>query len=115
MSVAPDATATHDAGSLLAWYDEHLMDDVALYDITRQAATLLSALLLGRKRAAPPGPERDRWAARRRLVKEQADQLDPGDRAALTACQEEWASEIRYLRGDPAGGRLLPSCSQRLQ
>ncbi|MDR2347531.1 MAG: hypothetical protein LBD90_02710 [Bifidobacteriaceae bacterium] len=102
MSAAPQTKATATAGSLLAWYDEHLVDDVALNDITRQAATLLSALLLRRKQACPPGPERERWAARRRLVKEQAEALDPADRAALAARQQEWADEIRSLRGRPA-------------
>lgn len=80
-----------------AWFDEHLVDDVALYDITRQAATLLSSMLLARRRAASTELEREHWAARRRLVKRQADALDPQDRAELVAQQQAWAHEIVVL------------------
>jgi hypothetical protein len=55
--------------SMLAWYDEHLVDDVALYDITRQAATVLSAMLLQRGHAVANGLDEQHWEARRRLVK----------------------------------------------
>ncbi|MDR1513430.1 MAG: hypothetical protein LBS56_08120 [Propionibacteriaceae bacterium] len=97
MSVAPQATATHDAGSPLAWYDEHLVDDVALYDITRQAASVLSSILLRLDLAAADERDREHWAARRRLVKQQVAALRSGDRAGLAAQQEAWADEIRAL------------------
>jgi hypothetical protein len=98
MSAAPE---TIPAGHLLAWYDEHRVGDVALYDITRQAASVLSAMLLGRKRAAGSDLERELWAARRRLVRQQVGALDPADRAGLVAQQQAWADEIQVLEVGP--------------
>jgi hypothetical protein len=94
MSAAPE---TGIAQSLLEWFDEHRTDDVALYDITRQAATELSAVLLVRKRAAASDIEREHWEARRELVRRQVDALDPQDRAGLVAQQDAWADEIDAL------------------
>jgi hypothetical protein len=80
-----------------------MVDDVALYDITRQAASELSAVLLERKRAAADDVERGHWAARRALVARQADALDPRDRGGLVAQQQAWAEEIQALEaGRPA-------------
>ncbi|MDR2252357.1 MAG: hypothetical protein LBD97_00600 [Bifidobacteriaceae bacterium] len=95
MSAAPGAIP---GGSLLSWYDEHRVGDVALYDITRQAASVLSATLLERKRAAPEGLQREHWAARRRLVRQQVEALDPADRPGLVAQQQAWADEIQALQ-----------------
>lgn len=89
------------AESARAWYDEHHVDDVALYDITQQAATLLSSMLLARKRHAGDELEREHWAARRRLVKRQAAALNPDDRAELVAQQQAWAHEIQALEAQP--------------
>jgi hypothetical protein len=89
------------AGSLRAWYDEHLVDDVALYDITRQAATVLSSMLLRRGCEAVDDLEVQHWEARRRLVKRQVRALDSGDRAGLVAQQQAWADEIRALEAEP--------------
>ncbi|MDR1441891.1 MAG: hypothetical protein LBJ02_05825 [Bifidobacteriaceae bacterium] len=85
------------AQSLLEWFDEHRTDDVALYDITRQAATELSAVLLARKRAAANDVEREHWEARSELVRRQVDALDPQNRAGLVAQQDAWADEIDAL------------------
>ncbi|MDR1189395.1 MAG: hypothetical protein LBK95_18420 [Bifidobacteriaceae bacterium] len=98
MSAAPDTVLEQ---SLLEWFDEHRTDDVALYDITRQAATELSAVLLARKHAAASGIERDHWEARRELVRRQVDSLDPRDRASLAAQQDAWADEIDALEARP--------------
>ncbi|HWK20924.1 MAG TPA: hypothetical protein VNR37_09195 [Microbacteriaceae bacterium] len=93
--------STIPAASARAWYDEHHVDDVALYDITRQAATLLSSILLARKQAAGDELEQEHWAARRRLVKRQAAALNPEDRAELVAQQQAWAHEIQALDAQP--------------
>jgi hypothetical protein len=94
--------ATVPAGLLRAWFDEHLVDDVALFDITRQAASELSAMLLERKRTAADDLERDHWAARRNLVRRQVEGLDPRDRAGLVAQQQAWADEIQALEAESA-------------
>jgi hypothetical protein len=73
------------------------VDDVALYGITRQAASILAAMLLQRSLAAAPGLDQDHWGARRRLVKRQVRALDSSDRPGLVAQQEAWAHEIDAL------------------
>ncbi|MDR2567664.1 MAG: hypothetical protein LBC97_16745 [Bifidobacteriaceae bacterium] len=95
-------TRTGTPWSARALRDERLADDVALYDITRQAATVLSSLLLQRMRGAEDDAARAVWAARRRLVKRQVLALDPGDRAGLVAQQEAWAAEIDALESAPS-------------
>jgi hypothetical protein len=94
------------AASARAWYDQRLVDDVVLYDITAQAAVSLSALLIQRRRAAQDGLERDHWSARLRLVKQQRSALDPDDRAGLIAQQQAWLDEARALNGLSPGTRL---------
>jgi hypothetical protein len=86
---------------LRAWFDEHLVDDVALFDITRQAASVLSSMLLQRELAASDDLEREHWGARRRLVKQQVGVLVAGDRAGLVAQQQAWADEIQALEAEP--------------
>src|SRR5260370_23071223 len=88
-------------GSLRAWYDDHRIGDSALYDITAQAATSLSALLVQRQLAASDGRERDHWAARVRLVSRQQAVLDPSDRAGLIAQQQTWLDEADALTPEP--------------
>ncbi|HEY5222487.1 MAG TPA: hypothetical protein VIJ18_05485 [Microbacteriaceae bacterium] len=83
--------------SLRAWYDEHLVDDVVLYDITAQAATSLSALLVKRQLTAADALEQEHWGARVRLVAQQQRALDPADRAGLIAQQQAWLEEADAL------------------
>lgn len=83
--------------SLRAWYDSHLVDDAVLYDITAQTATSLSAVLLSRQRAASTLLEVEHWAARGRLVAQQAGTLNPDDRAGLIAQQQAWLDEMDAL------------------
>jgi hypothetical protein len=87
--------------SLWAWYDEHRIGDSALYDITVQAATSLSGLLVQRQLAAGDVRERTHWAARVRLVSRQEAALDPGDRAGLIAQQQAWLEEADALAAEP--------------
>ncbi len=103
MSHAGPATAWPDVspGSLRAWYDDHRIGDPALYDITAQAATSLSAILTQRQLAAGDGRERDHWAARVRLVSRQQAALDPGDRGGLIAQQQAWLDEADALTREP--------------
>ena len=103
MSHAGPATPRRDVlpGSLRAWYDEHRIGDSPLYDITTQAATSLSALLVQRQLAASDGRERDHWAARVQLVSRQQAALDPTDRAGLIAQQQAWLDEADALACEP--------------
>ncbi|TAM71342.1 MAG: hypothetical protein EPN48_01885 [Microbacteriaceae bacterium] len=101
------APTTVPASSLPAWYDEHLVDDAALYDITAQTATSLGALLIQQRRIASRELEREHWSARLRLVKQQQAALDPDDRVGLIAQQQAWLDEANALR---AGARApLPT------
>lgn len=71
---------------------EHV-SDAMLYDIARHTASVLSSMLLTLKNDAADGAERDHWAARRRLVKQQVQALDTDDRAGLIAQDEVWRLE----------------------
>ena len=103
MSHVGPATPRRDVspGSLPAWYDEHRIGNSPLYDITTQAATSLSALLVQRQLAASDGRERDHWAARVQLVSRQQAALDPTDRAGLIAQQQAWLDEADALTREP--------------
>lgn len=87
--------------SARAWYDEALVEDAMVYDITREAATVLSSLLLTRMSEATDDGAREHWAARRRLVKQQTKALDPADRAGLIAQQQAWVHEAQALTDLP--------------
>ena len=98
MSVTVPNTTT--AESLRAWYDdEPRVSDVALYDITAQGATTLTAVLIERQLATTDERERGYWAARVRLVNQQRAALDPDDRLGLIAQQQAWLDEIDALTG----------------
>lgn len=75
------------------------VSDAMLYDITRHTASVLSSGLLARKNAAGDDAEREHWAARRRLVKQQVRALEPADRSGLIAQEEAWEDETRALFG----------------
>lgn len=83
--------------SARTWYDQALVEDTMIYDITREAAAMLSSLLLERMTNAADEGAREHWAARRRLVKQQTKALDPADRAALIAQQQAWVHEAQAL------------------
>jgi hypothetical protein len=97
------SAASGSSVSLRAWYDGHRVDDAVLYDITAQTATSLSAAILTRQRAAANPVEAEHWAARGRLVTQQVNALDPGDRAGLIAQQQAWLDEMDALtrRAEP--------------
>ncbi len=69
------------------------VSDAMLYDIARHTASVLSSMLLNLKNDAADDGERDHWAARRRLVKQQVQALDADDRAGLIAQDEVWRLE----------------------
>lgn len=94
-----DSEQPHSASRelLRAWFDDHLVDDVVLHDITTQAATSLSGILVQRQLSAPDEREAAHWAARARIVKRQVASLDPDDRAGLIAQQQAWLDEARAL------------------
>lgn len=75
------------------------VSDAMLYDIARHTASVLSSGLLARKNAASDDAEREHWAARRRLVKQQVRALVPTDRSGLIAQEEAWEDETRALFG----------------
>lgn len=77
---------------------EHV-SDAMVYDIARHTASVLSSILLTRKNTAADDAERDHWAARRRLVKQQVRALDADDRAGLIAQDEVWRLEKLALTG----------------
>jgi hypothetical protein len=78
------------------------VSDVMVYDIARHTASVLSSLLLSRKNQSVDGVEREHWAARRRLVKQQVAALDAGDRAGVIAQDEVWRLEKLALVGTTA-------------
>jgi hypothetical protein len=90
--------------SLRAWYDQHRIGDAVLYDITVQAATSLSALLVQRQLAATDDHERERWAARVHLVCRQQAALNPGDRGGLIAQQQAWLNQTDVLTAKQGAG-----------
>ena len=69
------------------------ISDAMLYDIARHNASILSAKLLRLSDTAGSDEMRDHWAARRRLVKQQARALNPEDRAEIIAQDEVWRLE----------------------
>ncbi|MEV7527339.1 MULTISPECIES: hypothetical protein [Microbacteriaceae] len=75
------------------------VSDAMVYDIARHTASVLSSILLNRKNDAADDAERDHWAARRRLVKQQIRALDADDRAGLIAQDEVWRLEKLALTG----------------
>ncbi len=82
---------------LHAWYDQHYVDDIVLYDITAQTATSLAALIIGRRCRAADEADRTRWDAELRRVDQEKATLDPEDRAALIAQQHAWLQQARML------------------
>lgn len=87
------------AGPPEVWHDEQIVEDVVLYDMARHRATVLSSLLLQRQRAAGSEFDREHWAARRRLVKQQAKSMSAEDRAGVIAQHQAWSHEIQALTG----------------
>jgi len=73
------------------------IDNVALYDIVRHVATVLSATLLQHRHAPDADEDRGYWAARRRLVKEQVRALPYRDRSELIAQYDLWHLELDAL------------------
>lgn len=91
-----DTTLTH---APQARTDFSHISDAMLYDIARHTGSVLSSILLNRKNDAVDAAERDHWAARRRLVKQQVRALDADDRAGLIAQDEVWRLEKLALTG----------------
>ncbi|CAG7600792.1 hypothetical protein ACFPZL_02115 [Leucobacter soli] len=69
------------------------VSDAMLYDIARHNASVLSAKLMRLSDAADSDEMREHWAARRRLVKQQARVLNPEVRAEIIAQDEVWLLE----------------------
>lgn len=76
------------------------ISDAMLYDIARHTASVLSSILLNLKNDASDDAEREHWAARRRLVKQQIKTLDVNDRVGIIAQDEVWRLEKLALTGN---------------
>lgn len=76
------------------------ISDAMVYDIARHTASVLSSMLLNLSDAATDDAERGHWTARRRLVKQQVNALDPDDRTGIIAQDEVWRLEKLALIGN---------------
>lgn len=94
----PTLTATAKTPPTRPDYDH--VSDVMLYDIARHTSSVLSSILLSLKNDASDDAEREHWAARRRLVKQQVKTLDVNDRAGIIAQDEVWRLEKLALNGN---------------
>ncbi|MCT1657162.1 hypothetical protein [Brevibacterium luteolum] len=70
-----------------------------LYDVARHTSSVLSAEFLARRDSSASEEDREFWASRRRLLKQQVRALDPEDRAVLIAQDAAWKDQIKALVG----------------
>ena len=77
-----------------------LLDDIALFDATLDAAHTLLGRCAAQWRAAPGPAERESWMSAMRNLRTMTAALDPADRVALRKHLTHWTSQAAELADD---------------